>query len=144
VIKFTAITVNIVGDKMKKASFINASRPLLCAMIQETNPKDAIDLINNCRFDGAEAFGIQLECLKREYRNETDLKAIFDACANLPIYVTSYRNYESTGYTDQECMDYLKLAAKCGATLCDVMADTFDIQPDGTTFDKKAVFHIDP
>ena len=108
-------------------------------MIQETNPKDAIDLINNCRFDGAEAFGIQLECLKREYRNERDLKTIFDACANLPIYVTSYRNYESTGYTDQECMDYLKLAAKCGATLCDVMADAFDKQPDGTTFDKEAV-----
>ena len=122
-----------------KPSFLNSNKPLLCVMIQEDNPKDAIDLIQNCRFDGAEAFGIQLECLKREYRNETDLKAIFNACGGLPIYVTSYRNYASTGYTDQDCMDYLKLAAKCGATLCDVMADTFDIQKEGTTFDQNAV-----
>ena len=124
---------------MGKASFLNNSKPLLCAMIQEKTPELAIQKILNCRYDGAEAFGIQLECLEREYRTEEHLKSIFESCGGMPIYVTSYRNYESTGYTDDDCMEYLYLAAKCGATLCDVMGDTFDFQTDGTTYDEKAV-----
>lgn len=124
---------------MGKASFLNNSKPLLCAMIQEKTPELAIQKILNCRYDGAEAFGIQLECLEREYRTEEHLKSIFEACGGMPIYVTSYRNYESTGYTDDDCMEYLYLAAKCGATLCDVMGDTFDLQTDGTSYDEIAV-----
>lgn len=78
---------------MKKASFINASRPLLCAMIQEKTPETIINIVLNGLYDGAEAFGIQLECLEREYRTESCLSEIFSACQGRPIYVTSYRNF---------------------------------------------------
>ena len=131
--------VNITGDKMKKASFINTSRPLLCAMIQEKTPEAIINRVLNGLYDGAEAFGIQLECLEREYRTESFLSEIFSACQGRPIYVTSYRNFESTGMTDDECMELLFLAAKCGATLCDVPADTFDINETGISYEENAV-----
>jgi len=123
----------------KKASFLNNPKPLLCVMVQEATPSGAIDLITNALYEGAEAFGIQLECLEREYRTEKDLKAIFSACRGLPIYVTSYRNYFNTGMTDEECMELLLLAGKCGATLLDVMGDTFDKCYDELTFDEAAV-----
>ena len=58
----------------KKPSFLNNAQPLLCVMVQEDNPDSAIDLITNALYNGAEAFGIQLECIKREYRTEENLK----------------------------------------------------------------------
>ena len=69
----------------KKASFLNNPKPLLCVMVQEPNPDSAIEVISNALYDGAEAFGIQLECLEREYRTEENLKKIFSACKGLPI-----------------------------------------------------------
>lgn len=41
--------------------------------------------------------------------------------------------------TDEECMEYLFLAAKCGVTLCDVPADTFDINETGISYEENAV-----
>ena len=49
---------------MKKASFLCQPRPLLCAMVQEKTPQTAITVIMNSLYDGAEAFGIQLEYLE--------------------------------------------------------------------------------
>lgn len=108
-------------------------------MVLEDTPENAIKVINKGLENGADAFGIQLECIKREYRNLDDLKRIFAACNGKPIYITSYRNRESTGYSDDECMDYLILGCKAGATLCDIMADMFDPQPNEITFDENAI-----
>lgn len=128
-----------INNMRKKASFLNNPKPLLCVMVQEATPDGAIEVISNALYEGAEAFGIQLECLDRAFRSEEDLKKIFSACKGLPIYVTSYRNYYNTGMTDEECMEFLLFAGKCGATLLDVMGDTFDPCYDELTFDDEAI-----
>lgn len=122
-----------------KPTFLTYQKPLLCAMVQDPTPEEAILTICNALYDGAEAFGIQLECLKREYRNEETLRRIFDACEGRPIYITSYRGNESAGMTDEECVDYLLMGLRAGATLCDVMGDFYHQDSHDITWDAEAV-----
>lgn len=122
-----------------KKTFLSYEKPLLTAMVQEETPEDCIDTITNSLWDGAEAFGIQLENLRREYRNPETLRSIFASCEDKPIYVTSYRTSNSQGYTDDDCAELLLMAAECGATLCDVMGDMFHPDPHELTMDAAAV-----
>lgn len=125
--------------EIMKPTFLNSQKPIITLMVLESTPEDAISVINKGLRNGADAFGIQLELLRREYRNLDNLKRIFAACGGKPIYITSYRNQQSEGYTDQECMDFLLLGCKAGATLCDIMADMYDPQPNEITYDEEAV-----
>ena len=124
---------------MKKPSFLDQPRPLLCAMVQEKTPEEAIAVIMNSLYDGAEAFGIQLEYLKKEYRDEKTLREIFSHCKGKPIYITSYRGAESAGLSDEECVGLLLLGLDAGATLLDVIGDLFCREPHELTMDPEAV-----
>jgi len=124
---------------MLKPSFLNHDHPLICAMVLDSTPDEIIGNIYNSRADGAEAIGIQLDCLKREYRTEEHLRRIFGACGDLPIYITSYRSAESTGMTDDECAELLLLGIECGATLADIMTDLFCPSQYEYTKDEEAV-----
>ena len=108
-----------------KPTFLKYDKPLLTAMILCNTPEECIAKIRLSLADGAEAFGIQLEHLQREYRTEKYLTEIFAACEGLPIYITSYRGSKSKGYSDEECVELLLLGQKCGATLMDVMGDFY-------------------
>lgn len=122
-----------------KASFLNHSTPLLVAMVQEATPEGAINTIMNAHYDGAEAFGIQLEDLRKEFRTPEQIQRIFAACLGKPIYITSYRVRESVGMTDDECAALLLIGAEAGATLCDVMGDLYDPQPHELTTNPAAI-----
>ena len=121
------------------AFVFNSHKPLLVTMVQEATVEGALNKIMNAHYDGAEAFGIQLEDLEPQFRNLDDLKKIFAACMGKPIYITSYRSRNSKGYTDEQCMELLLMGAEAGADLCDIMGDTFDRQPFELTFDEEAV-----
>ena len=123
----------------KEISFLGHSKPLLTAMVQAKTPEEACCIITDSMYDGAEAFGIQLENLERKYRNVETLKSIFYYCGDKPIYITSYRNGESTGYTDEECEQYLLMGLEAGAALCDVMGDMYKQEKYGITYDEEAV-----
>ena len=124
---------------MKKATFLGHDRPLLCAMVQDSTPDEMICTILDSLYDGADAFGIQLCNLKAEYRTEETLRKIFSYCEGRPIYITSYRGGQSKGLSDDECMELLLLGLSAGATLCDVMGDTFHPEKDQLTYDPEAV-----
>lgn len=109
-----------------KPTFLKYDRPLLTAMIQCETPTECIRKIQASLADGAEALGVQLCKLKREYRTAEALREIFAACEGKPIYITSYRCGNSVDLTDEECADLLLLGLDCGATLCDVMGNLFD------------------
>ena len=49
-------------------------------MIQEEDPDSIRYAVKNAVFDGADCIGIQLEYLKKEYKNEGSYKKIFTAC----------------------------------------------------------------
>ncbi len=112
-----------------KPTFLKYEKPLLTAMILCPTPEECIEKIKLSLAEGAEAFGIQLDILKREYRTKEIISEIFSECRGKPIYVTSYRNGQSTGLSDEECMEMLLLALDCGATLLDVPGDVFDESP---------------
>lgn len=121
------------------AFVFDSRKPLLVSMVQEETVEGALNSIATGHYDGADAFGIQLESLRPDYRNLDDLKKIFAGCMGKPIYITSYDAAYSKGMSDEECLELLLLGAEAGADLCDIMGDTFDHQPYELTFDEAAI-----
>lgn len=113
----------------RKPSFLGHDHALITAMVQLGDPESCVTLVRNSAACGAEAYGIQLCEIARQYRTEEDFKYIFSRCGNKPIYVTNYRIRESSGMTDQELTEDLVLALKSGATLIDVLGDLYDPSP---------------
>ena len=122
-----------------KATFLQYPKPLLCCMVPDETPDRIIETIMNAHYDGADAFGFQLETWKHEYLNEDTMRLVFKQCMGKPIYVTSYRNRSNAGKTDDECAEILFAAVRAGATLADVMADYYDPQPYEITYNEEAV-----
>ena len=113
---------------MVKASFLNQNRPLITGMILKSTPDEIRFAVKNSIYDGADCLGIQLECLKKEFKNEENYKKIFAACGGHPIYITNYRLRENLDFTDEEIGNELVKALSCGATLGDVPGSLFDLE----------------
>ena len=109
-----------------KPTFLNQNRPLITGMILKDNPDSIRFAVKNSIYDGADCLGIQLECLKIEYKSEENYEKIFAACSGHPVYITNYRKDENTGFSDEELAEGLLVALSCGATLGDVPASLFD------------------
>ena len=110
---------------MKKKSFLNQERPLLTCMVQAPTIERIKELITLSRKEGAEAFGMQFSSLVPQSRNPESFRDLF-SFAELPVYVTNYRNRGNQGKSDETLAEELLEMADCGATLCDVMGDYFD------------------
>lgn len=122
-----------------KKSFVNNERALLTVILQCETPGTAIKRIRNALYCGAEAFGLQVESLKREYQNVEVYKRLIDEMRGRPAYVTYYRRANTADKTDDELSEGLLTLAECGATLCDITGDMFDAQPNELTLDEVAV-----
>lgn len=122
-----------------KKTFLSPEKPLLTAMILCPTPEECIAKIRRSMAEGADAFGVQLCQLRREYRTRENLTAIFAACGDKPIYITAYRNGESKGMSDEECVSLLLLGLDCGATLCDVIGDLFAPCEQQMTYDAAVI-----
>ncbi len=124
---------------MKKKEFFTGKKPPLVAMVQDPTPSEMICTITKGLYEGADAFGIQLECLEKEYRDLATLKNIFAACADRPIYLTAYPSHYSSDLTQEECAALLLMGLEAGATLIDVRGDQFHPEPHELTYDASAV-----
>ena len=122
-----------------KPTFLGHPRPLLVDMIIVDNPTQAVNNIRNAIFDGAEAFGMQMERLRPEYRTEDILKKLTAYMGERPFYLTNYRGAYNKEMTEEARMDELMLGIKCGATLVDLTGDTFDPTPGEMTYNKIAI-----
>ncbi len=109
-----------------KLSFLGHERPLLVDMIIVETPTQAINNIRNAIYDGADAFGMQMERLRPEFRTEEILKKLTAYMGKRPLYLTNYRGAYNKEMTDEERMEELMLGIRCGATLVDLTGDTFD------------------
>ncbi len=121
-----------------KRTFLEYDKPLLTTMVQADNPDRIKELIDKSLPEGAEAFGMQFEKLKPEYRNKEIYKELF-SYTDKPVYVTNYRGRKNEEKTDEQLADELLELAECGATLCDVMGDMFDKQPDELAVNETAI-----
>lgn len=124
---------------MNKPTFLSYEKPLLTVMVQADNPDRIEELVNASVPEGAEAFGMQFEKLKKEYRTKEGYKKLFGLAEPLPVYVTNYRYAENEGKSDELLADELLELAECGATLCDVMGDLFDPCKGELTMNESAV-----
>lgn len=122
-----------------KPTFLNHEKPLLTCMVQANNPERVKELVGLALPEGAEAFGMQFCRIKKEYRNRDTYTSLFSCAEGLPIYVTNYRDGENEGKDDDTLASELLELAECGATLCDVMGDTFDVQDDQMAKDEGAI-----
>lgn len=122
-----------------KRSFINYDKPLLTVMVQADNPARIKELMDKSTPEGAEAFGIQFERMKSEYRTKEIYMDLFSHAKDKPVYVTNYRLGHNEGKSDDELADELLELAECGADLCDVMGDYFDRQPDEVAVHEGAI-----
>ena len=122
-----------------KQSFFENDKALLTVMVQADNPDRIKELIDKSVPEGAEAFGMQFEQMKSEYRTKEVYKDLFAYAKDKPIYVTNYRIAHNEGKTDDMLAAELVELADCGADLCDVMGDYFDRQPDEVAVDKTAI-----
>ena len=124
---------------MSKKSFLGYDRPLLTAMLQAYTPGRVEELLELCRSEGADAFGMQFCRMKDQYKSRETYKRLFDLAGDLPVYVTNYRQGENEGKSDDDLAAGLLELAECGATLCDVMGDMFDKQDDEMARDEAAI-----
>lgn len=122
-----------------KQSFFEYDKPLLTVMVQADNPARIKELIDKSVPEGAEAFGMQFEQMKSEYRTKEVYKDLFSYAEDKPVYVTNYRHTLNEEKTDDMLAEELVELADCGADLCDVMGDYFDRQPDEVAVDKTAI-----
>lgn len=122
-----------------KKSFLNHEVPLLTVMLQCETPEIAIGKIRNALALGADAFGLQVECLKPEFHNTETYKRLFDEMKDKPCYATYYRTANNMGKTDEELVEGMMELSESGATLVDVMGDLFLKHPEELTDDEKAI-----
>ena len=124
---------------MKKTTFLNNDHPLLTVMVQGETPERVVELMDRAFPEGAQAYGMQFCRLFPEFRTEEVYRSLFASAHGLPVYVTNYRSNRNQGKSDDVLAKELLTLANCGATLCDVMGDYFDPQPDEFTSDPEAV-----
>ncbi len=122
-----------------KPTFLNANKPLLTVIIQAATPQRVSFLVKNSVENGADAFGLQICRLNKEYQNPQDIADLFSLMGNKPVYITNYRHSENMGKTDTELAKEMISYANCGATLCDVMGDMFGITENQVTNEPSVV-----
>ena len=122
----------------KKKTFLSYEKATLTTMVQADNPDRIKELIDKATPSGAEAFGMQFEQLKPEYRCEKVYRELF-AYTDKPVYVTNYRTCKNEGKSDELLAEELLELARCGATLCDVIGDLYDKQDDEVAKDENAI-----
>ena len=121
-----------------KRTFLNHEKALLTTMVQADNPARIKELIDKSILEGAEAFGMQFEKMKPEHRKSEVYKELF-TYTDKPIYVTNYLTFENENKTYDELAEEMLELAECGATLCDIMGDYYDKQPDELAKDEGAI-----
>lgn len=122
-----------------KQSFFERDKALLTVMVQADNPDRIKELIDKSSPEGAEAYGMQFEQMKPEYRTKEVYRDLFLYTKDKPIYVTNYRGGKNEGKSDIQLAEELLELADCGADLCDIMGDYFDRQPDEVAVSQTAI-----
>lgn len=121
-------------------TFLKSDRPMIIGMLKSENKKDILDEIQRIRADGAEAYGFQIDILEDEFKSQENLKEIFDAMHDKPIYCTNYMRENKTKNISWDTLrDQLLTAVDLGATLIDIPGDMFDSCDMELSMNKQAI-----
>ncbi len=103
----------------------SVKRPKLVSMITEYTPEECVDSMRNSIYDGADAFAVHLDILRREYHDPEHLERIYNTACDLPIMSIDYRRNDRPEVTDDVIAEEQLTAIKAGASMCDIMGDLF-------------------
>ena len=121
-------------------TFLKSDRPIITGMLKSKNKKDILAEIRRIRADGAEAYGFQIENLEEEFTSRENLKEIFDAMYDKPIYCTNYMRGNKTANISWNTLSkQLLMAVELGATLIDIPADMFNSSDMELSMNKQAI-----
>ena len=121
-------------------TFLKSDRPIIIGMLKSKNKKDILAEIRRIRADGAEAYGFQIDILEDECKSRENLKEIFDAMRDKPIYCTNYMRGNRTENISWDMLrEQLLIAVELGATLIDIPADMFDSSDMELSMNKRAI-----
>lgn len=120
-------------------SFLNSKSPFVTEMVQVPTAEMAERKISNAVANGATAIGFQMSYLEKDYRGKETLTKILSSAKDKPVYFTNYRGNFNQGISDEELLNGLLFGMGCGATMVDVMGDSFDPSPEELTTDEKAI-----
>lgn len=126
-------------NENKRPTFLGRERPAVVCMIASETIGGAMEQFLGGESDGCDAFGLQYERLARDCRTDENLKKLFAAAGERPVYVTNYRSAANAGVPDEELAEELLRLCGLGATLLDVPGDLFCPDPTQLTRDPDAV-----
>lgn len=121
------------------SNFLYKDSPLIVSMCQGDNSEEIISLIRNSVAHGADAVGVQLCRLKKEFKSDDNIKNIFSCSSGKPYYITNYRYGINEGKTDDELAKDILHYATLGGDVYDVMGDIFDRSENEITYNAQAI-----
>ena len=123
--------------------FLNHKRPVITTMLKPNNTKELVRDITAALAEGTDAFCLEIELMKSEYRTESDFKDIFAVMDGKPAYITNYRrlNINDRVQSDEELTEEMLFAFSLAdnVKLFDIRGDLFDESPDEITYNEKAI-----
>lgn len=123
----------------QKPTFLGQNKPLLCCMVITETADEAINVVRNAAYDGADAYGYQICRMAPEQRTEEQIRRVLRYMNGRPVYMTNYRHGFNKSKSDEQLGDELVDLAKWGATLCDVMGDYYHPEENELTMDAAAI-----
>ena len=109
-----------------KKTFLGHTFPMTVGMIQKTTSEECVALALDSIGMGADAVGLQLECLPSEEKTDEKLKRMSESFGEKPCYFTNYRYNRNDGKSDEILAEELVHFARLGGTLADIPGDFFD------------------
>ncbi len=125
---------------MGEKSFLALPQPIVCGIAAKNTVTRDIAAIRNAECDGAAAFAVHMEKTEGfEHISDEDMQRL-TAATEKPVMLLYYRMPKDTpALTDEDRVEVLKRAVRCGAAAVDLTADTYLPSPTEYTTDAKAV-----
>ena len=118
--------------------FLYKNDAIVTVMVQSDEPDGIKALMDKAAPSGAEAFGMQIEALRPEFKTEKVLRGLF-SYKSVPTYVTNYRYGTNSGKSDEALADELVALAEYGAELVDVPGDLYNPTKGELSADKESI-----
>lgn len=118
--------------------FLYKNDAIVTVMVQSDEPDGIKALMDKAAPSGAEAFGMQIEALRPEFKTEKVLRDLF-SYKSVPTYVTNYRYGTNSGKSDEALADELVALAEYGAELVDVPGDLYNPTKGELSADKESI-----
>ena len=113
--------------------------PLFGLSTTPTTPEETLADIRQYEAEGAHGICLHMSKLAPEYRDEKILRRLFSSAHTVEIYASCYRQDDSKPQTDEARADLLRMMARAGSSIVDVMGDMFDPTPGELTENNEAI-----